>query len=447
MKFKKLSMGLVAFGSSAALLSTAVLSAGCTNKAHPKKPSQMIAKVQLKDNLKLTADELKNAPKIAMITDGGDLFDKSFNQSSWEGVINFAEQSGLPFSKYNAFETKEDYALQYQNALQDGNKILVLSGFHHKDQLKQFYLSHKNLFLDENQKPKVTIVTVDFVLEEGTFAPGLAVTLNFKTKQGGFLAGYAAATYMKDQPEALRTFASFGGGLFPGVTDFMEGFYKGVLYYNSQQTDNNKKYFSKQATNVYTDSGFVPTKIDKQSDVQNQIFKFNPALVMPVAGPWTSWTANSDYFKSPDKYVVGVDVDQYYADTKNGSKYFTSVLKNMSQAVYETLANLIKGNASSLGGYVKGESDGTLLGGVEEKWVDLSPTHLTKRKQDAQNALALAKSTYNSLDDATKYWIVSGKVEMNDFASESNIQTRLNKLSQLNTKEAQTQSVSENSTN
>ena len=54
--------------------------------------------------------------------------------------------------------------------------------------------------------------------------------MQFNTAQGAFLGGYLAAGMTKS-----GKVATFGGADIPPVTIYMDGFWEGVQYYNSQK--------------------------------------------------------------------------------------------------------------------------------------------------------------------------------------------------------------------
>ncbi|SYV89571.1 Uncharacterised protein, partial [Metamycoplasma alkalescens] len=80
---------LLKLGSISALAiigSLPLIAAGCNNSkySHPKAPKQPVADVRIDEKFNLTPEQVKNFnKKIVMITDGGDINDKAFNQSTW----------------------------------------------------------------------------------------------------------------------------------------------------------------------------------------------------------------------------------------------------------------------------------------------------------------------------------------------------------------------------
>ena len=83
-KFAKLFLTLGVVSSAIAPLTMVA----CGDPKHPKSPTEWVADV--KENSKFKLENTQSVPKMAVITDGGDLNDKSFNQSAWEGLLKIA---------------------------------------------------------------------------------------------------------------------------------------------------------------------------------------------------------------------------------------------------------------------------------------------------------------------------------------------------------------------
>ncbi|ENY69149.1 Hypothetical protein, predicted lipoprotein [Metamycoplasma auris 15026] len=121
---KKLLWGLSVL-SSVVTLPLIAASCGKSKYTHPNAPKVPVANIKLNEDLKLTADEAKNLPyKYIMITDGAALNDKSFNQSTWEGLLHFAElQNKLPRDKFGTV-----FNIKWQILVKNHYNIII-SGF------------------------------------------------------------------------------------------------------------------------------------------------------------------------------------------------------------------------------------------------------------------------------------------------------------------------------
>ena len=69
--------------------------------------------------------------KVGFVTDVGRVNDRSFNQSAWEGVVEFANAMGLTEDDYRYIETQDtkDYADNMQQFIDNGFNVIITSGF------------------------------------------------------------------------------------------------------------------------------------------------------------------------------------------------------------------------------------------------------------------------------------------------------------------------------
>ena len=134
------------------------------------------------------SDEKKDdTPVIALVTDQGTISDKSFNQSAWEAVEQYAKEKGLGNKYYKpaTFDTA-GYTAQIENAVDNGAKVIVCPGFKFSETIANVQEKYKD---------------VKFILIDATpaDAKGNAVDPKdnvycalYKEQQPGYLAGYAA---------------------------------------------------------------------------------------------------------------------------------------------------------------------------------------------------------------------------------------------------------------
>src|SRR5690606_16455870 len=125
-------------------------------------------------------------------TDAGTIDDKSFNQGTWEGVLQAGEELGLE-TKYlkPAGTTEADYLTEIGNLYDAGIKFIVCPGFKFETaifQAQDKYPDAKFVFIDCNP------LAVDFVpvVKENT------VSIFFAEHESGFIAGVATALQLKE---------------------------------------------------------------------------------------------------------------------------------------------------------------------------------------------------------------------------------------------------------
>ncbi|NLP35157.1 MAG: BMP family ABC transporter substrate-binding protein [Clostridiales bacterium] len=257
--------------------------------------------------------------EIALITDKGNIDDKSFNQGSWEGVVAFAEENKIKHQYLKPEEASDDGYLQSIDlAVQGGAKVIVTPGF----------LFEVAVYEAQTKYPEVK-----FILLEGT--PHNADYTDFVTaenvasifyaeEQSGYLAGYAA---VKD---GMRNLGFMGGMAVPAVQAFGYGFLQGaevaaaelglndgdvsVLYHYTGDFDE-------------TDTNKATAKTMYQEGVE-VIFACGGSVGKSVMAAAAEANAK----------VIGVDVDQRY----DSETVITSATKGLGASVYQVLESIYK---------------------------------------------------------------------------------------------------------
>ena len=152
--------------------------------------------------------------RIGLITDVGEIDDKSFNQSAWEGAMAGAEAVG---GSADFIETKDakDYADNIAEFAEDGYDVIVTVGFALGEATTQA----------AKQYPDVNFIGVDQF--QGEALPNLS-GLIFNEDQSGYLAGILAAHLSESGTIA----AVLGTDLVPPVVAFKEGYELGAKSVN-----------------------------------------------------------------------------------------------------------------------------------------------------------------------------------------------------------------------
>jgi len=72
--------------------------------------------------------------EIALVTDVGNIDDKSFNQSAWEGVKAFAEENKISYNYYKPSEDSTAARVEtMKTAIETGAKVVVCPGYLFED--------------------------------------------------------------------------------------------------------------------------------------------------------------------------------------------------------------------------------------------------------------------------------------------------------------------------
>lgn len=286
-----------------------------------------------KDGEKLTLDD----NSLFLITDEGTIDDKSFNQGSFEGLKQYADEAGVK-ANYLKPAGKGDqlYKQAIDQAIQKGAKIVVTPGFYFENPIWQA----------QKQYPEVKFIGVDFAPKEKQDAkPEIAkntVSVMFKEEQSGYLAGYAA---VKDGYTKL---GFMGGYPVPAVVRFGFGFIAGADAAAKELNTNVEVKFN------YTNSFEAKPEIQTMAAAW---YKNGTEVIFSCGGGIAASVAKAA--EVSDSKMIGVDVDQ-----KDLSKtVITSAMKNLKHAVYDSVKAAVEG------GFKGGE---TATYGVESKGVQIS---------------------------------------------------------------------------
>jgi basic membrane protein A len=150
-----------------------------------------------------------------LVTDVGRVNDRSFNQSAWEGVQQYAKAAGLSDSDIKYIETQAptDYADNIQQFIDGGYPVIVTVGF----------ALGEATTAAAKANPDIKFIGVDQV--QGDVLPNLT-GLVFHEDVSGFLAGALAAQLTKSGTIA----AVLGTDLVPPVVAYKTGYENGAKY-------------------------------------------------------------------------------------------------------------------------------------------------------------------------------------------------------------------------
>jgi len=300
--------------------------------------------------------------KACLALDTGGVDDKSFNASAWAGAQS-VQGSGISV-KYLVAQSDADYAPNIKKLVDEGCNVVIGVGFLIAGAIED--AAKKN--------PKTNFAIVD----SGPAGVSNHKALLFATNQSSFLAGYLAASYSK-----TGVVATYGGMNFPGVTDFMDGFVKGVAHYNKVKKTNVKALgwdpAKKDGTFVgnFSDSAKA-LQISKNFELQNA------DVIFPVAGGLGGATAQNA-MSSKKSVVIWVDSDGVIAAPQYKSVLITSVLKGVGTSVAQVIRDQKSGKFSST----------PYLGTIKNKGTGLAPFYdydskISQKTKDELKRISLA---------------------------------------------------------
>ncbi len=315
-----------------------------------------------------------------IVSDSGGFDDRSFNQSSYEGLKKAESELGIKINQAES-QAETDFGPNVDTMVQGGCNLTVTVGFLLADTTKEA--------AEANPDAHFAIVD-DNSIDADNVKP-----IIYDTAQAAFLAGYAAAATSE-----TGKVATYGGINIPTVTIFMDGFADGIEHFNEQKgADVQLLGWDKEAQNGTFIGNFNDQGAGK-TNTQNFINE-GADVIMPVAGPVGLGTLDAviEANKAGKKTtVVWVDSDGYETAGKGEEFILTSVMKLMGDAVEEVIKT-----------DVEGEFDNTpYVGTLENGGVALAPFH----DQEAN----VPEELQGELDEI-KEQIISGDITVESAAS------------------------------
>jgi basic membrane protein A len=280
---------------------------------------------------------------VRMVTNSGGLEDRSFNQSSWEGLQQAESEYGID-AEALVSTGETDLAPNVQQAVDSGCELIVTVGWELAEPTTDQAAKH----------PDLDFAIVDETVEGENIKPVV-----FDTAQASYLAGYLAAGVSK-----TGVVATFGGGNQPPVTLFMDGFVDGVAKYNEVHgTQVRVLGWDKQAQDGAFTGDFED--INKGKALSEGFIDQGADVILPVAGQVGEGAAAAALERGGVS-VVWVDSDGY--DTLPSQfrpVVLTSVLKNTQDAMVEIVGDVLADRFTNE----------PYVGTLENEGVEIAPYH------------------------------------------------------------------------
>ncbi len=273
--------------------------------------------------------------KACMVSDAGGFDDKSFNQTSFEGLQQAEADLGIDTASAESADGNA-YGPNLEALVSSDCDLIITVGF----LLSQATVDSAKANADVNYAIIDDLADTDF--DGTTDAPNIK-PITFATDEAAFLAGYASAATTQ-----TGTVATFGGMQIPSVTIFMDGFLSGVNYYN-EENGTSVNVLGWDGTN-----GSFTGDFDDQTKGQSvaQGFIDNGAdIIMPVAGP-VGLGAAAAAQSAGNVWIVGVDSDWVRTAEEYADIILTSVIKKMDVAVYDVIEGAAVGGGFDATPYV-----------------------------------------------------------------------------------------------
>lgn len=269
-------------------------------------------------------------PKLGIVYDAGGKFDKSFNQSAFEGASRFKKETNINFIEVQA--SSDTQAEQVLRGLARKNLDLIASiGFAQQAAVQKV----------AKEFPKVRFVLIDGV------AQGANVnSITFKEEEGSYLVGVAAAMASKS-----KKLGFIGGVDIPLIRTFACGYAQGAKAVNP------KIEVSNNMVGTTSDSWNNPAK---GGELARSQFDRGVDVVFAVAGG--SGLGTLQTAKEKGKLAIGVDSNQ---NSLYPGSILTSMVKRVDNAVYESFMQM-KAGTWKAGVTAKGLKEGGVDWALDE---------------------------------------------------------------------------------
>lgn len=263
---------------------------------------------------------------VGLVTDVGEVDDKSFNQAAWEGVKQAEAEYGATVNYVETADAK-DYMANIQLFAEQDYDVIVTVGF----ALGAATIEAAAMY------PDIDFIGVDQF--QGEAVDGVA-GLIFAEDQVGFLAGVLAGMLTETNTIA----AVLGTDLVPPVVAYKEGYEAGAAWANPDITVLST-YHPGGMDVAFTDPEWGATTAAQAIE--------NGADVVFGAGGKTGNGALIETAGYDGKYCIGVDSDQWLTVPEAHPCMVSSAMKLITPSVFD-LITLSKNGEFPAGNFVGG---------------------------------------------------------------------------------------------
>lgn len=263
---------------------------------------------------------------IGLVTDVGEVDDKSFNQSAWTGAQQAATELG---GIANYVETKDakDYAANMQLFIDKGYDVIVTVGYALGTATVEAAVAN----------PEISFIGVDQTQSEVT---ANVAGLVFDEVQSGFMAGVLAGMLSKSGTIA----AVLGTDLIPAVVNFNKGYIAGAKWVDPEIN----------IISTYHPGGLDVAFTDPEwgAATAKQAIEQGADVVFGAGGK----TGNGALIETAGvagAYCIGVDDDQWNTVPEAHACLVSSAMKLITPGVVE-LATMAKEGTFPGGNYLGG---------------------------------------------------------------------------------------------
>lgn len=289
---------------------------------------------------------------VAMITDSGEITDKSFNQTTYEASKAWSEKNGADFKYYKPSADTTDARVQaIETAIAEGHNVVVMPG----------YLFAGSVVACAKEYPDVKFVALDVaegdLLEAGVTAAGEKYDYNssnwdfekyvnidnvycaiYQEELAGYMAGYAAVKL------GYKKLGFLGGMAVPAVMRYGYGYVQGA--------DAAAKELGEKDVEIKYVYGGKFSEDPAIKATMDTWFANGTEVVFGCGG--RVYISAAEAAKAANGKMIGVDVDQSAsidADYGDGMTV-TSAMKGLAVTVENALNEIKDGNWDKLAGKI-----------------------------------------------------------------------------------------------
>lgn len=262
--------------------------------------------------------------EIALVTDVGNIDDKSFNEGAWNGVKEYADKHNVTYAYYRpATDTNESRISTIKTAINKGAKIVVCPGYLFETAIYEVQDSYKDVaFLLLDGQPN------DGNQNDTKYKTGDNVhNILYKEEQAGYLAGYASVM------DGYTNLGFMGGIAVPAVVRYGYGYVQGAEAAAKELgLDDNAITMKYKYMGSFEPSDNIKTEATSWYSGSDVIFACGGKIYESVL------SAAND----ANKKMIGVDVNQVNQSDKGKDVIISSAMKELSQSVVLSLEAFYK---------------------------------------------------------------------------------------------------------
>ena len=303
--------------------------------------------------------------KVCVALDTGGINDKSFNQTSYAGALASRSRGFASSVEYLPAKSPADYVPNLKSFVDKKCTLIIGVGYTLSDAIKTSAAANPG---------------IKYAIVDDNSGAANVKGITFKTNENSFLIGYLAAGMSK-----TGKVATYGGIQLPTVTIFMDGFARGVEYYNDVKSKNVQVLGWNTATKTGT---FLGSFVDSTKALATSVaFEQQGAdVIFPVSGGMQEVTAGNS-LKTKKSNVIWVDAAVMATGAKFASVTPVSALKGLNEGVLATVKEAFDGKFTNTAyvGTLKNKGVGYL---ITPSWSKKIPAGLQKEVRDLGTDIA-----------------------------------------------------------